>query len=111
MKPIHDVCDSIDSVKDAHRNSSADEDCRLTATMQEMVLVFLIRMAFLLGDGHKEAEYGALHKHTLALFGQALGLWPNVPVKINFIQKLLESNAAHNLDPPPALITGAAPLL
>ena len=81
----------------------------MTPTMQEMVLVFIIRMAFLLGDGHKEAEYQTLHKHTLKLFGDALKLWPNVPVKINFINKLLESNIAHNLDPPPALVTGAAP--
>lgn len=70
--------------------------------------MFLIRMAFLLGDGHKEAEYQTLHKHTLALFGEALSLWPNVPIKINFINKLLESNIAHNQDPPPALVTGAA---
>ncbi|EIE23491.1 hypothetical protein COCSUDRAFT_65942 [Coccomyxa subellipsoidea C-169] len=101
---LADVDPSLAQARQA--SSSADEDCKLTPTMQEMVLVFLIRMAFLLGDGHKEAEYQTLHKHTLALFGEALSLWPNVPIKINFINKLLESNIAHNQDPPPALVTG-----
>ncbi|BDA47386.1 probable transcription-associated protein 1 [Coccomyxa sp. Obi] len=100
------VLADVDPALAQARSASGDEDCKLTPTMQEMVLVFIIRMAFLLGDGHKEPEYLTLHKHTLTLFGEALALWPNVPVKINFINKLLESNIAHNLDPPPALVTG-----
>lgn len=76
--------------------------------MQEMVLSFLIRMAFMLGEGHKEAEYQNLHKHTLSLFKEGLTLWPNTPVKINFIGKLLDNSGAQSIDPPAALVTGTA---
>ena len=31
----------------------------------------------------------------------------NVPVKINFLNKLLDANLAQNVSPPPALVTGA----
>ena len=30
--------------------------------MQELLVSFLIRMAFLLGEGHKEADYASLHR-------------------------------------------------
>jgi hypothetical protein len=74
--------------------------------MQEMVLSFLIRMAFMLGDGHKDADHQALHKHTLALFKEGLALWPHTPIKINFLAKLLDANAPQTIDPPAALVTG-----
>ena len=44
-----------------------------------------------------------LHRHTLGLLSDALALWPNVPVKIHFLNKLLDTNIAQGtLDPPPA---------
>ncbi len=51
-----------------------------------------------------------LHRHTLGLLSDALALWPNVPVKIHFLNKLLDTNIAQGtLDPPPALVTGKTP--
>jgi hypothetical protein len=75
--------------------------------MQELLVSFLIRMAFLLGEGHKEADFASLHRHTLGLLSDALALWPSVPVKITFLNKLLDANLAQNVDPPPTLVTGA----
>ena len=34
----------------------------LPEAMQDMLVSFLIRMAFLLGEGHKEADYTSLHR-------------------------------------------------
>lgn len=44
--------------------------------------------------------------HTKAVLGKALSVWPKAEVKVNYISKLLQNNAHHNLDPPPTLLTG-----
>lgn len=48
----------------------------------------------------------ALLVHTKAVLSKALRIWPNAAVKVNYIAKLLQNNAVHNLDPPPTLLTG-----
>ena len=48
----------------------------------------------------------ALLTHTKAVLGKALSVWPKAAVKVNYISKLLQNNAHHNLDPPPTLLTG-----
>ena len=48
----------------------------------------------------------ALLTHTKAVLSKALHIWPNAAVKVNYINKLLQNNAHHNLDPPPTLLTG-----
>lgn len=44
--------------------------------------------------------------HTKAVLSKALSVWPKAAVKVNYISKLLQNNAHHNLDPPPTLLTG-----
>ncbi len=48
----------------------------------------------------------ALLTHTKAVLSKALSVWPKAAVKVNYISKLLQNNAHHNLDPPPTLLTG-----
>lgn len=48
----------------------------------------------------------ALLAHTKTVLSKALGVWPKAAVKVNYISKLLQNNAHHNLDPPPTLLTG-----
>lgn len=48
----------------------------------------------------------ALLTHTKAVLSKALRIWPSAAVKVNYISKLLQNNAHHNLDPPPTLLTG-----
>lgn len=48
----------------------------------------------------------ALLSHTKAVLSKALCIWPSAAVRVNYINKLLQNNAHHNLDPPPTLLTG-----
>ena len=48
----------------------------------------------------------ALLTHTKAVLGKALNVWPKAARKGNYISKLHQNNAHHNLDPPPTLLTG-----
>jgi len=52
----------------------------MTPAMEELVVNFLLRMTFLLGDGKdsRDREMVALLKHTQIMFSEALKLWPNV---------------------------------
>ncbi len=54
----------------------------MTPAMEELVVNFLLRMTFLLGDGKdgRDREMVALLKHTQIMFSEALKLWPNVRV-------------------------------
>ena len=70
------------------------------------MLTFLTRIAFLLGDSTKDPDAPALLKHSLSLLDDALVLWPSIPVKMNFLNRMLETNLQQNLDPPPSLIIG-----
>lgn len=74
--------------------------------MKETVLTFLTRIAFLLGDSTKDPDAPALLKHSLGLLDDALVLWPSIPVKMNFLNRMLETNLQQNVDPPPSLIIG-----
>ena len=47
-----------------------------------------------------------IHKHTLSVLRDALALWPQAPVKLHYIEKLITSNLQQNVDPPPAVVTG-----
>lgn len=47
-----------------------------------------------------------LYQHTLGVLSEALALWPGVPVRVHYIDKLLTANQHAHLDPPPALLTG-----
>ncbi len=55
----------------------------MTPAMEELVVNFLLRMTFLLGDGKdsRDREMVALLKHTQIMFSEALKLWPNVRLK------------------------------
>ena len=48
-----------------------------------------------------------LAREALALLEGALALWPATPVKLHYIEKLIQQNQAQSLDPPPALVIGA----
>ena len=47
-----------------------------------------------------------LYQHTLGVLSEGLALWPGIPVRVHYIDKLLSANQQQNLDPPPALLTG-----
>jgi hypothetical protein len=49
----------------------------MSASMQESVVNFLVRMAALLGES-RDKDLLALHRHTQALVSDALQLWPQV---------------------------------
>ena len=83
-----------------------DQEWQLNALMKETLLTFLTRIAFLLGDAQKDPDAPALLKHALGLLDDTLALWPNVPVKMSFLNRMLEGNLQQNLDPPPALLIG-----
>ena len=48
----------------------------------------------------------ALAREALTLLEGALALWPGTSVKLHYIEKLIQTNQAQNVDPPPALIIG-----
>ena len=50
-----------------------------------------------------------LAREALTLLEGALALWPATPVKLHYIEKLIQTNQAANVDPPPALIIGGRP--
>ena len=56
----------------------------MTPAMEELVVNFLLRMTFLLGDGKdsRDREMVALLKHTQIMFSEALKLWPNVRLMV-----------------------------
>ena len=56
----------------------------MTPAMEELVVNFLLRMTFLLGDGKdsRDREMVALLKHTQIMFSEALKLWPNVRLSL-----------------------------
>ena len=51
-----------------------------------------------------------LAREALTLLEGALALWPATPVKLHYIEKLIQTNHAANVDPPPALIIGGRKL-
>ncbi|WIA37453.1 hypothetical protein OEZ86_014371 [Tetradesmus obliquus] len=86
--------------------SGGGDDFVLTPEMENVLVNFLVRMAFLIGESQdKDADMQALHQHTLKLLSQALALFPHVSVKLSaFLERLLQAQAAKS--PMPALITG-----
>lgn len=84
-----------------------DQEWQPTAIMKETLLTFLTRIAFLLGDSSaKDPDAPALLKHSLGLLDDTLALRPHVPVKMSFLNRMLEANLQQNLDPPPSLTIG-----
>lgn len=55
---------------------------------------------------HDDSWAQVLYKHTLGVLSDALALWPGVPVRVHYIDKLLSANQQQTVDPPPALLTG-----
>jgi hypothetical protein len=84
-----------------------DQEWQLNHLMKETLLTFLTRIAFLLGDSNKDPDGPVLLTHTLGLLDDALALFHNVPVKMSFLNRMLEANLQNNVDPPPSLIIGA----
>jgi hypothetical protein len=64
----------------------------LSPDLGSIILNFLVRMAFLIGEGsEKDPELAALHGHTLALLDLALGLFANTPLKLGeYLVRLLQ---------------------
>jgi len=56
---------------------------------------------------HGRRARQGLAREALGLLEGALALWPATPVKLHYIEKLIQQNQAQNLDPPPALVIGA----
>ena len=83
-----------------------DQEWQLNSLMKETLLTFLTRIAFLLGDAQKDPDSPLLLKHALGLLDDTLALWPSVPVKMTFLNRMLEANLQQSLDPPPALLIG-----
>lgn len=83
-----------------------DQEWQLNHLMKETLLTFLTRIAFLLGDSNKDPDGPILLTHTLGLLDNALALFHNVPVKMSFLNRMLEANLQNNVDPPPSLIIG-----
>ena len=83
-----------------------DQEWQLNSLMKETLLTFLTRIAFLLGDAQKDPDAPALLAHALGLLDDTLALWPNVPVKMSFLNRMLEANLQQGVDPPPALMIG-----
>ena len=59
-------------------------------------------------DADLVSSLQGLYDTTLALLEQALHLWPGTNVRMHYVDKLLSANKAQQLNPPPALLTGAA---
>jgi transformation/transcription domain-associated protein len=65
-----------------------EDEFRPSTAMEDMLVNFLIRMAFLLADA-KDKELVPLHKRALDLVVEALSLWPHAGVKLSYLDKLL----------------------
>jgi len=85
--------------------STSDEEFKPNTAMEEVIVNFLIRMAFRTGES-KEKELIALYKRTTELLSEAMALWPNANAKFGYMDKLLATNANHEQDTPPTLVTG-----
>lgn len=70
----------------------APDEFVLSPDLGSIILNFLVRMAFLIGEGsEKDPELAALHGHTLALLDLALGLFANTPLKLGeYLVRLLQ---------------------
>ena len=88
---------------------AVEDEFRPSSAMEDMLVNFLIRMAFLLADA-KDKELVPLHKRSLDLVVEALSLWPHAGVKLSYIDKLLAApgSAAQVQVPDPAYIVGTA---
>ena len=86
---------------------AVEDEFRPSSAMEDMLVNFLIRMAFLLADA-KDKELVPLHKRSLDLVVEALSLWPHAGVKLSYIDKLLAApnsgSAAQVQVPEPAYI-------
>jgi hypothetical protein len=59
------------------------DDFVLSNELGEMIMNFLVKMAFLIGEGsEKDPELAALHGHTLGLLDLALQLFNSRPLKL-----------------------------
>ena len=81
------------------------DDFKPSTAMEEIMVNFLVRMAFLTGEA-KDKEMIALHARTVALLRRALSAWPDANIKFAFIEKLLASASANGGDATGTLRTG-----
>ena len=93
-----------EEAKDAAAKALPDEYSP-SPSMQETIVNFLIRMAFLTSES-REPEYRSMNEQSLKLLSEAMRMWKPVNIKMAYIEKLLASNAQRNLNPMPALVTG-----
>jgi len=72
--------------------AAGPDDFVLSDDLGAIILNFLVRMAFLIGEGsEKDPELMALHGHTLSLVDLALELFPHQPVKLGqYLERLLQ---------------------
>ena len=75
--------------------------------MCEILVNFLVRMAFLTGES-KDKEMIALHARAVSLLRKALTAWPKANIKFGFIERLLASSTASGGDATSTLSTGLA---
>ncbi|KAK9813301.1 hypothetical protein WJX72_012102 [[Myrmecia] bisecta] len=90
------------------RSGGGEEDAQLTQPTQDLIINFLMRLAFVLSDA-KDKDAQLLHdmqRHTLELLSEAIALWPASQTRMAYLDKLLASQPPGLAAPPPAVITG-----
>eukprot|EP00897_Mesotaenium_endlicherianum_P005503 jgi/Mesen1/4981/ME000248S04265 len=70
------------------RGGPAEEEFRPNSGMEDMIVNFLIRVSFMVEPKDKDST--AMYKQALALLERALEAWPNVSVKISYMERLLQ---------------------
>ena len=91
--------------KPPRSNGQPDEEFKLNATMEEIIINFLTRVALVIEPSNKETSL--MHEQALDLLSQALEVWPNANVKYNYLKKLLSSiQPSQSKDPSIALAQG-----
>ena len=83
------------------------DEFKPSPAMEEIIVNFLVRMAFLTGES-KEKDMIALHVRTVSLLRKVLAEWPHANIKFTFIEKLLSSAGASGGNTTSTLSTGLA---
>jgi len=82
-----------------------EEEFKVSSSMEEMIVSFLVRITFLLCESRDKDMQGMVG-HGQHLLHEALCMWPHVTVKMPYLEKLLQANKQAGMDPAPALING-----
>lgn len=96
---------SMSNIETPSSASQADEEYKPNAAMEEMIINFLMRVAYVIDP--KEKVSCAMYNQALDLLSQALEVWPNANVKVNYLEKLLGNiQPSQSKDPATALAQG-----